>query len=118
MKKITLLSLAISIAFSSISHAKVDESQVSKLSSSLTPMGAIKAANADGSIPAWNGGITSVPEGYTTGMHHIDPYPNDKVEYTISAANVEQYKSLLTPGQLKLFSTYPDTYKMLSLIHI
>lgn len=112
MKKITLLSLAVSIAFSSATFAKVDEQQVKRLSNELTPMGAERGANADGSIPAWTGGITSVPAGYTPGMHHLDPYPQDKIEFTITSANVEQYKAQLTPGQIKLFQTYPDTYKM------
>ncbi len=112
MKKITLLSLAVSIAFSSATFAKVDEQQVKRLSNELTPMGAERGANADGSIPAWTGGITSVPAGYTPGMHHLDPYPQDKIEFTITSANVDQYKAQLTPGQIKLFQTYPDTYKM------
>ena len=75
-------------------------------------MGAVRGANADGSIPAWTGGITEVPAGYTPGMHHLDPFPNDKVEFTITASNVDQYKDFLTPGQLKMFATYPDTFKM------
>ncbi len=112
MKKITLLSLAVSLAFSGISHAKVDAEQVKKLSAELTPMGAVRAANADGSIPEWTGGITSVPAGYQVGMHHPDPYPQDKVEFTITSANIAQYKKFLTPGQVKLFETYPDTFKM------
>jgi len=112
MKKITLLSLALGLAFSGLATAKVDQQQVKKLSGELTAMGAIRAANADGSIPEWTGGITKLPEGYEAGMHHLDPYPNDKVEFTITAANVEQYKNVLTPGQVKLFETYPDTYKM------
>ncbi|MFT6208782.1 MAG: hypothetical protein ACJA0T_002706, partial [Colwellia sp.] len=57
-------------------------------------------------------GITSVPAGYTVGDHHIDPFSTDKVKYTITAANVGEYKAMLTPGQIKLFETYPDTYKM------
>mgnify|MGYP000591117616 FL=1 len=112
MKKITLLSLALGLAFSGLATAKVDQQQVKKLSGELTAMGAVRAGNADGSIPEWTGGITSLPEGYTAGMHHLDPYPNDKVEFAITAANVEQYKSVLTPGQIKLFETYPDTFKM------
>ncbi|WP_206485598.1 DUF1329 domain-containing protein [Thalassotalea sp. G2M2-11] len=112
MKKITLLSLAIGIAFSGISHAKVDEQQVKKLSGELTPMGAIRGANADGSIPKWTGGITKAPAGYEPGMHHLDPYPQDKIKYTITAANVDEYKDLLTPGQIKMFETYPSTFKM------
>ena len=92
--------------------AKVSPAEVAKLNNELTPMGAVRGANKDGSIPAWNGGITSAPAGYTVGDHHIDPFSTDNVEYTITAANVAQYKAMLTPGQVKLFETYPDTYKM------
>jgi hypothetical protein len=112
MKKITLLSLAISLTLSGVANAKVDEQQVKKLSADLTAMGAVRSANADGSIPAWTGGITELPAGYVAGTHHIDPFPNDKIEFTITSANVAEYKSVLTPGQVKLFETYPDTYKM------
>ena len=112
MKKTTLLSLAVSLAFSGFTQAKVDEQQVKKLSGELTPMGAVRGANADGSIPKWTGGITSVPKGYTAGMHHLDPFPNDKIKFTITSANLDQYKKDLTPGQIKLFNTYPDTFKM------
>jgi hypothetical protein len=112
MKKLTLLSFAVSLAFSGVTSAKVDSEQAKKLSNELTPLGAVRGANADGSIPEWTGGIKSAPSGYTPGSHHLDPYPNDKVQYTITASNVDQYKDLLTPGQLALFKTYPDTYKM------
>jgi hypothetical protein len=78
----------------------------------LTPQGAVRAANADGSIPAWDGGITKPVAGYTKGMHHPDPFPSDKVLMTITNANKDQYKALLNPGQVKLFELYPDTYKM------
>ena len=113
MKKITLLSLAISLAFSGAQAvAKVSPEQVASLSKELTPLGAERAGNADGSIPAWTGGITTPPAGYSPGDHHPDPYADDKVLYTISAANLNEHKNLLTPGQIKLFETYPDTYKM------
>lgn len=112
MKKLTLLSLAVSLAFSGTTLAKVDASQTAKLGKELTVLGAEKAANADGSIPEWTGGITQVPAGYTPGEHHPDPYPDDKPLYTVTAANMAQYKDLLSPGQIKLFETYPDTFKM------
>ena len=112
MKKITLISLAVGLAFATGAHAKVDEQQIQKLSKELTPFGAVRGANADGSIPEWTGGITKPPAGYEPGMHHLDPYPQDKVQYTITAANMAQYKDALTPGQIKLFETYPDTFKM------
>ncbi len=112
MKKKSLL-LAISVALASNSVlAKISTSDAETLGKELTPMGAVQAANKDGSIPEWTGGITSAPAGYNVGDHHVDPYPNDKIEYTITASNVAEYKELLTPGQIKLFETYPDTYKM------
>lgn len=113
MKKITLLSLAVSCALATTgAMAKISADEAGKLGKSLTPMGAEQGANADGSIPAWDGGITAAPAGYTPGQHHVDPYADDKVEYTVTAQNMSQYRDLLTPGQIKLFETYPDTFKM------
>ena len=86
--------------------------QIHRLSEDLTPMGSERAGNADGTIPAWDGGITTPPAGYTPGDHHPDPYGDDKVLFTITAANVGQYADKLTVGQKALFETYPDTYKM------
>ncbi len=112
MNKVTLLSLTISMVLSTGALAKISSEQAAKLSSELTPMGATRAANKDGSIPEWTGGITTAPAGYTPGDHHLDPYPNDKIQFTVTAANLDEYKALLTPGQVELFKTYPDTFKM------
>ena len=113
MKNITAISLAISLAFgSAAAFAKISKNDAAKLNAELTPMGAERGANADGSIPAWDGGIKKVPAGYKVGDHHLDPYPNDKILYTITSKNLDQYKDLLSPGQVKLFETYPDSYKM------
>lgn len=113
MNKITLLTSAITLTLASVgADAKVSADQAAKLGNELTPLGAVKAGNADGSIPAWTGGITTPPSNYTVGMHHPDPFPNDKVLYTVTNANKDQYKQFLTPGIIKMFETYPDTYKM------
>ena len=53
--------------------AGLSPDQVARLGDDLTPMGGEKAGNADGTIPAWEGGITSTPAGYEPGRHHIDP---------------------------------------------
>ncbi|MBC9250124.1 outer membrane lipoprotein-sorting protein [Pseudomonas alcaligenes] len=93
--------------------AAVAPQEVAQLGSSLTPLGGERAGNADGSIPAWNGGITQAPAGYAgPGHHHVDPYADDKPLFTISKANLEQYKAHLTAGQLALFATYPETFQM------
>ena len=112
MKKLPLISLAVSLALSGVAVAKISPEQAAKLGKELTPMGAERAANADGSIPEWTGGITKAPAGYEVGKHHVDPFPNDKVLYEVNAGNLDKYKDLLTPGQIKLFETYPDSFKM------
>ena len=45
-------------------QAKVDMTQAARLGSDLTPLGAERAGNAAGTIPAWDGGLTSAPAGY------------------------------------------------------
>ncbi|GIU48366.1 DUF1329 domain-containing protein [Shewanella algidipiscicola] len=113
MKKLAILSAAVIVALSApAAIAKVSEADAAKLGTSLTPLGGEKAANADGSIPAWDGGITKVVAGFEKGMHHPDPFATDKIEFTITNANKDKYKANLTEGQLKLFELYPDTYKM------
>jgi hypothetical protein len=112
-KKATLVSIAVTVALASTTaSAKISSQDAAKLEKELTPFGAVRAANADGSIPEWTGGITSAPAGYTVGDHHIDPFTGDKVLYTVTAKNLAEYKNILTPGQVKLLETYPDTYKM------
>jgi hypothetical protein len=82
-------------------------------SSRLTSMGAERAGNAAGTIPAWDGGITRVPDGinHVAGGNYADPFATDKPLFTITAANAESYKESLTPGQLALLKAYP-TWRM------
>ncbi|MFC4654531.1 MULTISPECIES: DUF1329 domain-containing protein [Rheinheimera] len=112
MKKITLVASTIALVLSCGAMAKIPADQVARLGADLTPLGAEKAGNADGSIPAWDGGIKTPPAGYKVGDHHQDPFSGDKVLYTITKANLDQYKALLSPGQIRLFESYPDSYKM------
>ena len=92
IRKLGIVAAALSLALSGTNAlAKVSEAEANKLGNELTPLGAEKAGNADGSIPAWTGGITSVPAGYTVGDHHQDPYPEDKVLFEITAQNYKEY---------------------------
>ncbi|MBU0914408.1 MAG: DUF1329 domain-containing protein [Gammaproteobacteria bacterium] len=112
MKKLTLIASTIALVVSCGAIAKLTPDQVARLGADLTPLGAEKAGNADGSIPAWEGGIQSAPAGYKPGDHHPDPFAGDKVLFTIDKSNLAQYKNMLSPGQIKLFEAYPDSYKM------
>ncbi len=79
-----------------------------RLGHDLTPLGGEKAGNADGSIPAWDGGITTPPAGYKPGDHHPDPFPGESPLFTITAANMAQYADKLTAGQQALLKAYAD----------
>ncbi len=91
--------------------AGITTEQAERLGQELTPLGAERAGNAAGTIPAWTGGITEAPAGYTPGQHHPDPFGADAVLYTITRENSAQYKDQLTAGQLALLQAYP-TYKI------
>lgn len=82
-----------------------------RLGKDLTPLGGEMAGNADGSIPAWTGGITTPPAGYKPGDHHPDPFADDRPLFTITATNVEQYAAKIPTGLQALLKAYPS-YKM------
>src|SRR6185295_9089525 len=113
MLKRTLAVSAAALLAAGSAWAAVSAQDAAKLGAELTPMGAEKAANADGSIPEWTGGIKSPADAgfpiYRAGQHHPDPFANDKPLYTITPANMSQYESKLTEGHKKLLQTYKDT---------
>src|SRR5690606_30764798 len=88
-------------------QAKVDATQAARLGQDLTPLGAERAGNATGSIPAWTGGVQP-PAGYTPGMHHPDPFAADPVLYKVDQSNGAQYAALLPEGQRALRERSPD----------
>ena len=104
----------VALSLSVSATAKVPKDKADQLlNGPLTPMGAEKSGNKDNSIPAWNGGFTQAPPDWKgPGTRLVDPFPNDKPKFTITAQNVAQYKDKLSPGQLALFARYPKTYKM------
>ena len=91
--------------------AQLSGADLAKLGSTLTPLGAEKAGNAGGTIPAWDGGITKPVAGYTQNGHYPDPFAADKPLFTITAQNADQYKAQLSEGQVAMLKKYPD-YKM------
>ncbi len=93
-------------------HAAVKPSEAARLGADLTPLGAETAGNADGTIPAWNGGILTTPAGYKVGDHHPDPFAADKPLYTVTPSNLGQYESKLTAGSVSLLKAYAD-YKLI-----
>lgn len=110
-------------------HATATPEEASHLGKDLTPVGAIQAANKDGSIPEWTG-PKNFPQDMKTwtpkqleDMRKHDP-EHLEAEFkkfldkdlltpvlTITAANMAQYADKLTEGQKAMLKTYPD-YKI------
>jgi hypothetical protein len=109
IRRNAVLAGALALAFlARPAPAAVTADEAAQLGKTLTPMGAEKAGNAAGTIPAWDGGLTKAPAGYKDGSHYPDPYANDKPLFTITAANAGQYADRLTPGQIEMLKKYAD----------
>lgn len=95
--------------------AKVTPEQAAALGRTLTPVGAQAGANADGSIPAWNGGMTRLGPMFAnykagSGDYYPDPFPEDKPLFRITAQNAAQYAAKLPPGAVKLLAQNKGLY--------
>jgi len=117
LKKALVTAIAAASLFAAgAAWAAVSAQEAARLGNDLTPLGAEKAGNAAGTIPAWDGGLTSAAKAgfpnFKPGGHHPDPFANDKPLYTVTRANMAQYANVLTEGHKKLLTTYP-TYKLL-----
>lgn len=74
-------------------------------SATLTPVGAERAGNASGTIPAWTGGLTEIPPGFDwepTKTLAPDFFAADKMLYKIDASNMATYAELLSECTMKL----------------
>lgn len=92
--------------------ARVTAEEAARLDQELTPLGAQRAGNADGTIPAWEGGITRPPTGYQRGQHYIDPYAGEQPRFVITAENMDQHADKLTAGHQALLRQYPESYRL------
>ena len=99
--------LALSVLAANV-MAAVSPEEAAKLGTSLTPVGAEKAGNADGSIPAWTGGIPKNAGTVDSKGFLSDPFANEKPLFVITAATVDKYKDKLSDGQVAMFKRYPD----------
>lgn len=108
VNKIAAFLALVGLAITLPAGAEMTQAEVDRLGKDLTPNGAEKAGSKDGTIPAWEGGLTSPPAGWTPQKGYVDPFPNDKPLFTINAANAEKYKDKLTAGQMALLKKYPN----------
>ena len=86
--------------------------QLDRLQADLTPVGALRAGNADGRIPAWTGGINQPPQGYQPGTVHINPFDGESALLRINASNLDEHTTNLSPGQIAMLRKYGESYFM------
>lgn len=83
--------------------AAVSEQDAAQLTKDLTPVGAERAGNKDGTIPKWEGGV---PKGkHKLSEARVDPFAADKPLFSIDGSSVDKYKDKLSAGQLELLKT-------------
>lgn len=98
-------------AMSAPALAAVSADEAKQLGTTLTEFGAIKAGNADGSIPPYTGGYTGTPAGFKPDSGFwVDPFKDDKPLFRIDAKNMAQYADKLSEGQKHLLKTHPGYY--------
>ena len=100
-----ILLLAIANTFA---LAAVTPEEAARLKSELTPLGAEKAGNKDGTIPAWEGGYTTAWPGYRSGQPRPDPFDAERPRLTITAQNMQQYADQLSEGVKALLQRFPS----------
>jgi len=106
--KLQCAAVALFVAFGA--QAKVGPEEAARLGSGLTPIGAEKAGNRDGSIPAWTPGQQ---HGNLSGEFYRDPVIDaEQPLLVITAANMARHADKLSEGHKKLLAAH-SSYKML-----
>ena len=113
-RRSVLKSSALTAATSSVPNwtaAQATSYTADDLKGILNPFGGLRAGNADGTIPAWTGGYSTVPAGYQPGDPRPIPFADEKPLFVITGANYTQHQDKLSPGAIELLKKYP-TYNV------
>ncbi|WP_285260532.1 DUF1329 domain-containing protein [Halopseudomonas bauzanensis] len=100
------------LLLSNLAIAAVPPDVAQRLGQDLTPLGAERAGNADGSIPAWTGGLPTNAGTVDSAGFLADPFADEEPLFVITAANAQSYQDKLSGGQLAMFKRYPDSYRI------
>lgn len=100
------------MGFSGPVLAKVSPAEAERLNNELTPMGAERAGNAAGTIPAWTGGLKTPPNNWRKGETEVDPFPQDQALYVITSDNLDIYRDNLSDGHIRMLEQYGPEFFM------
>jgi len=107
MRQRVLLAAFLVVAWTGLACAAISQEEANQLGGpNLTAVGAEKAGNKDGSIPAFTG---TPPAGYDTKAtgSRPDPFAADKPLFSIDSKNMAQYADKLSEGTKALLAKYP-----------
>ena len=89
----TVAAMATVILTTAVAQAAVSPEDAARLGQDLTPTGAVKAGNADGSIPEWTGGgVDNPPAGFdpAKGIYPDENYARECMQlFTIGLYKVK-----------------------------
>ena len=102
----TLAIAAVGVA-TSPAWAAVTAEEAKQLGTTLTLVGAEKAGNKEGTIPAFTGGLTKVPEGMMDGNKRKNPFGDEKPRLVITGKDVAAHADKLTEGTKELLKRHP-----------
>src|SRR5215471_17956717 len=104
----TMLAASFAAMFSTAALAAVSADEAKQLGTTLTAVGAEKAGNKDGTIPAYTGGLTAAPASYQKGSAvRTDPFADEKPRLTITGKDAAANADKLTEGTKELLKRYP-----------
>ncbi|BAL24279.1 DUF1329 domain-containing protein [Azoarcus sp. KH32C] len=111
LSKSILFGLAAAVSANS-ALATVSADEARQLGSSLTPVGAEKAANGAGTIPAYSGTAIAAPASFKkdSGIRP-DPFGDEKPRLVITSKNMAEHADKLTEGAKELLKRY-NTFRM------
>ncbi len=88
--------------------ASVSVDQAKRLKGDLTPIGAIRKGNADGSIPAWSNKNLD-KNSHTQWLRAIE---KEKPLFVIDHSNIDAHRDSISVGLQKLIAAYPDSFNI------
>jgi hypothetical protein len=111
-RKLALMAGASAVALNiRISKARA-AADPSLLTTTLTPLGSERAGNADGSIPAWTGGYTTLPSGWQPGQSMPDFFADDQPVVVIDSSNMAEHADRLSEGTMAMMKKYGFSIKV------
>jgi hypothetical protein len=102
------LVVSLGLVYTGMALGAMNAEEATQLGTVLTGVGAERAGNKEGTIPAYTGGITTPPKEYqpNSGVRP-DPFAHEKPLFSIDAQNLEPYADRLTEGVKTLMKKYP-----------